>query len=157
MSSPELLFLRALLTKAQVRLLPHYSLERISASLIRISLLPSQLIPQIRCSKPFLHCSNPSPLLPSLSADEIIFYSQRSLKPYTVNSQPPFSLIQNLFLSSSIFCSFLFLVSESHRLEKWSLPIPLLDSTHDSLLSGAGAGGGFLPPAARLPHILISP
>ena len=97
---------------------------------------------------PYLHCSNLSPLLPSFSADEITSYSQRSLKPYTVNSQLPFSLTQNLFLSSSIFCSFLFLVSESHSLEKWSLSIPLLNSTHDSLLAGVR---DFLPPATRSP------
>lgn len=44
--------------------------------------------------------------------------SHRSLKPYMVNSQPPFLLTQNLFLSSPIFCLFLFLVSEPDCLEK---------------------------------------
>lgn len=39
-----------------------------------LSFLPTHLVPLSRCSWAFLHCSIPSPPLPSLSADEITSY-----------------------------------------------------------------------------------
>lgn len=155
MSSPKLLFLRALLTKAQIKLLWNCSLQRISASLT-LSFSPLHLVPQIRCSKLFLHCANTSPLLSSLSSDEITSYFTEILG--AIYSELSTSLLadSNLFLSSPIFCSFFFLVSGSDHLEKLSQSILLLDSMHYSFLVRV-RDRDFLPPAARSLISLISP
>ena len=123
---------------------PHTYLSYLLTSFLRSGVL-----------SPFHTVQNPSLYFPPSEQMKLPSISQRSLKPYTVNSQPPSLLTQGLFLSSPIFCSFLFLVSESDCLEKSGPSIHLLDFMHYRLSGGEQGSFCHLPPPTFIS--LISP
>lgn len=129
MSNPKPPFLRALLKEA-VRLDPNCSFSQSCTDFC----VPASA-PRTGVLRHF-YTVQPSPVLPSPQQMKLPPISQRSLKPYTVNSQPPVALIQNLFLSSPVFCLFLVLVSESYLLSTLSLSTHLWDCMHYNPLAG---------------------
>ena len=125
MSSTQLLFLKPLLTRAQVTLLLNRGLEWISASLRRLS------FPSIPCASdqvfwiPFPLCKpQPSTSFPLNRRNYFLFLRDPwSQNQGTLNLLSLWHTIY--FLCSSIFCSLLSLVSESHHLSESSPSILL--------------------------------
>lgn len=160
MSSTKLLFLKPLLTTAQVRLLLNCDLKWISASLTLISFTSIPCASDQVFWAPF-HYVNPSPRLPFLSTEEITFYFSEILEAKIGELSISFlSDIKFIFYvhpfsahSSSLFQSLITFQSQVH---------PSSSGFHELQSSGRALDSRRFsatcqPRSHPLPHVLISP
>ena len=159
MSSTKLLFLKPLLTRAQVTLLLNRGLEWISA-VSDVSLFPPNRVPQVRCFEFLFHCANPNPWLLFLLTEEITSYFSEILE----------AKIGELSISFLSDIQFIFYVHSfsAHFSPLFQSLITFQSQVHPSfsgfreLQSSGGAldSRGFSatcqPHSHPLPHVLIS-